>query len=241
MGAALYSVEAKCFRSPVTSGSIMSRTSLLVPALILSLTASAFVTGCANNRDGNAHARSTVSSATDSRQELVAAKAEIGKAITDLDLITRHGDLKPAFAAFSDDVAAVQKREKTVRSERETMEANSDAYIKEWQGSGAQYTNDDLRKSSIDRQAAVKQRFADVTKSYRDLEEQYRPFITTLSELQNSLANDLTSAAVDTVKPVAATAVSNGEKVQTQIDVVIGQLDGMISSLSAGTPDATKK
>ncbi len=219
----------------------MPRSSLLVPALLLSITGLALTTGCSDHRNGNAHAQSTVSSATDSRQELIAAKAEIGKTLADLDLIRRHGELKPAFNSFSDDLSAVKAREKTIRSERERMEADSDLYIKQWQNDGAQYTNDDLRKSNIDRQGAVKRHFTTVTKAYRDLEDQYRPFITTLTELQGSLANDLTGASVDAIKPVAATAVTDGEKVQTQIDDVITQLDGMIAEMSSDNPGKSKK
>lgn len=219
----------------------MPRSALLVPALLLSLTGFAVTTGCSDHRSGNTHAKSTVSSATDSRQELLAAKAEIGKTIADLDLISRHGELKPAFNDFSDDLSAVKHREKTIRSERERMESDSDSYISQWQSDGAQYTNDDLRKSNIDRQGAVKRRFTTVTKAYRDLEDQYRPFITTLTELQGSLANDLTGASVDAIKPVAATAVTDGEKVQTQIDNVIAQLDGMIAELSPDNAGKSKK
>lgn len=210
----------------------MQHSPVLVPFLLLAVVGVTCVTGCADHRDGNVHAQSTVSGAKESRQDLIAAKAEIGKTVTDLDLISRHGDLKPAFHAFSDDLDALRKREKAVRSEREGMEADSDAYIAQWQSEGAQYSNDDLRKSSIDRQAAVKQRFKEVTKAYRVLEDQFKPFITTLTELQGSLANDLTPSAVDAIKPVAATAVSDGEKVQAQIDDVITQLDAMIAGLS---------
>lgn len=216
----------------------MHRSPVIVPLLFLTVASVAFVTGCADHREGNVHAQSTVLGAKESREDLIAAKAEIGKAIADLDLIRRHGDLKPAFRAFSDDLEALRKREKAVRSEREAMEADSDAYIAQWQLEGAQYSNDELRKSSIDRQAAVKLRFKEVTKAYRALEDQFKPFITTLTELKGSLSNDLTASSVDAIKPVAATAVADGEKVQTQIDEVVSQLDAMIAGLStesAGT------
>lgn len=219
----------------------MHRSSTLVPFLLLAIAGATCVTSCNDHRDGNVHAQSTVSGAKDSRRDLVAAKAEIGKTITDLDLISRHGELKPAFRSFSDDLDALRKREKAVRTEREGMEADADAYIAQWQLEGAQYSNDELRKSSIDRQAAVKQQFKEVTKAYRTLEDQFKPFITTLTELQGSLANDLTSSSVDAIKPVAATAVSDGEKVQAQIDNVITQLDAMIAGLSPDTTGATAK
>ena len=217
----------------------MTRAHLLIPLLAAAIGCATLSTGCAE-RDGNVQARSTVTSATDSRLELVQAKAEIGKAITDLQLIGNQGELKQAYVAFSDDLAAVQSREKRVKSERERMEADSQAYITRWQADAAQFSNDDLRRSSIERQASVKKRFAEVTAGYRDLEAQYRPFITNMSELQKSLSSDLTPAAVESVKPVITTTVADGGKVQAQIDVVTGQLDGLVSSLKTGAPDAAK-
>ena len=116
------------------------------------------------------------------------------------------------------------------------MQENSDTYIAKWQLDASKFLNDDLRHSSIDRQAAVKQHFTDVTKAYAQLEAEYRPFITTLTEIEAALANDLTAASVDSVKPVSAKAVTDGGKVQMQIDEVIRQLDALIGSLSSSAP-----
>ena len=219
----------------------MYRSSCIVTFLVLAVVGVTCVTGCSSHRDGNVHAQSTVSGAKESREDLIAAKTEIGKAIADLDLIIRHGDLKPTFRTFSDDLDALRKREKAVRSEREAMEADADAYIAQWQFEGAHYSNDELRKSSIDRQAAVKLKFKEVTKAYRALGDQFKPFITTLTELQGSLSNDLTASSVEAIKPVAATAVADGDKVQNQIDEVISQLDSMIASLSTEPVGIEKK
>lgn len=212
----------------------MPRSILIVPAIALALGYLTLGTGCASSRDGNPQAKATVTSAKDSRQELVEAKGEISKAIADLDQISSHGDLKVAYRAFSTDIDAVKSREKRVKHEREQMETNQQAYITQWQQDGSKLTNDDLRRSSIDRQAAVKQHFTEVTASYRELEDDYRPLITTLGELQAALANDLTPAAVDAIKPVADTVTSDGAKVQSRINDVIGKLDSLITSLSSG-------
>ena len=218
----------------------MTRSLLSVPFIIVSLSVAVLATGCGGNRNDNPRARSTVTSAKDSRQELLEAKGEIGKVIADLDLINRQGDLKKAYSDFSDDLSTIKSREKSVRTERESMEKDSKAYIEKWQQEAASFQNDDLRRSSIDRQSAVKKRFTDVTAAYRTLEEEYRPFINNLTELHQALANDLTPAAVSSVKPVSSKVISDGTKVQGQIDDVVSELDGLIGSLSTDSP-ADKK
>ncbi len=217
----------------------MSRHILLIPCLAAALGCTALITGCAGDRT-NPQARATVTSATDARQELISAKAEIAKTLADLYRVEHQDELKKSFGDFSDDLAAVKTREKRVRDERERMQADSQVYITTWQQNASTYSNDDLRRSSIDRQATVKEHFTEITAAYRELEDDYRPFITTLSELQSSLANDLTPANVAAIKPVAEKAVTDGDKVQAQVDHVISKLDGLLTSMSPATP-AEKK
>jgi Protein of unknown function (DUF2959) len=208
----------------------------LVAFMVTSIIGVACTSGCAGNRDGNVRAHSTVASVDHSRDELVQAKAEINKALLDLGSISNHVDLKKSYADFSDDIEVVKKREARVRDERAQTEKDRTAYLAKWQENAAQFTNDDLRRSSIDRQAAVKQQFLDVDKAYSELEESYRPFITNLSEVHADLANDLTPAAVDSIKPVVAKITADGSKVQEKIDAVINQLAQLNASLSTNAP-----
>ncbi len=207
------------------------------PALLLvvsSLAAVAGISSCAGNRDGNVQAHATVASADQSRQELTQAKVEINKALSDLSLINDHVDLKKSYADFSDDLEVVKKRELRVKKEREQTTEDSKAYMAKWQADAGKFTNDDLRRSSIDRQAAVKQEFTEVDKAYQELEESYRPFITNLSEVHSALGSDLTPAAVDSIKPVATNIATDGAKVQEKINAVVKQLDQLNASLSTG-------
>ncbi len=196
--------------------------------------------GCSDRHEGNERASSTVSSIKQSRAEIVEAKNEIGTASANLNLIIHQADLKPAFDGFTDNVAKIKTQEKRMRTQREKMQANSEEYLREWQTEVAQFSNDDLKRANIDRQADVKKQFAETTRAYQELNDLYTPFLKNLSEIQLSLSHDLTPAEAKSIKPVAETAMADGEKVQAKADDLIAKLDTLSASFSSVNRAATK-
>lgn len=148
-----------------TSGTLAS---LLATGIIFGCTASSVIMlgGCSENREGNVRAQSTVKSIKESRSEIVEAKSEIGKSLVTLNQMVHQVELKKSFSEFTEVLEDIKDREKSVRKQRMKMEENSNEYIKEWQLEIAQFSNDDLKKSSIDRQAEVKKKFAETTVIY---------------------------------------------------------------------------
>lgn len=222
-----------------TSGTLAS---LLLKGIICGSGASGliFLSGCSENREGNVRAQSTVKSIKESRLELVEAKNEIGKSLVALNQVVHQVEIKKSFSEFTEVLEDIKDREKNVRKQRIKMEENSNEYIKEWQLEIAQFSNDDLKKSSIDRQAEVKKKFSETTVIYKELNEVYGPFIKNLTEIQLALRNDLTPASIQNVRPVIESASDDGEKVQAKADAVLAQLDDLNASLSSETGGTTK-
>jgi len=214
---------------------------MLATCVGLGFTASLLVlSGCVDNREGNVRAKSTVKSIKESRVEIVEAKNEIGKSLVNLNQLIHQVDLKKSFTDFTEVLGEIKDREANVRKQRVKMEENSNEYIKEWQLEIAQFSNDELKKSSIDRQAEVKKKFAETTVVYKELNEVYEPFIKNLTEIQLALRNDLTPASIKNVRPVIESATKEGEKVQAKADDLIVQLDDLNASLSSETGDKKK-
>lgn len=211
--------------------------SLLASGIIVGCAGSGLIIlgGCSENREGNVRAQSTVKSIKESRLEIIEAKSEIGKSLVTLNQLVHQVELKKSFSDFTEILEDVKDREENVREQRLIMEENSNEYIKEWQLEIAQFSNDDLKKSSIDRQAEVKNKFAETTVIYKELNDVYEPFIKNLTEIQLALRNDLTPASILNVRPVIESATKEGEKVQSKADAVIAQLEDLNDSLSSET------
>lgn len=216
--------------------------SLLASGIIIGSAGSGLIIlgGCSENREGNVRAQSTVKSIKESRQEIVEAKSEIGKSLVTLNQVVHQVELKKSFSEFSEVLEDIKDREKNVRKQRLKMEENSNEYIKEWQLEIAQFSNDDLKKSSIDRQAEVKKKFAQTTEIYKELNDVYKPFIKNLTEIQLDLRNDLTPASIQNIRPIVESSTKDGEKVQDKADALIVQLDDLNASLSSETSRTTK-
>lgn len=214
---------------------------IFASSLACGLAASGLIlSGCSENREGNVRANPTVKTIKQSREEIVEAKNEIGKSLATLNQLVHQADLKKSFSEFSDELENIRDREANVRKQRLKMEENGNEYIKEWQAEIAQFSNNDLKKSSIDRQTEVKHKFSETTESYKKLDEVYEPFIKNLTEIQVELRNDLTPASAQNIRPVVDAATTEGEKVQAQADILISQLDDLNASLSSVTGDAKK-
>lgn len=216
--------------------------SLLASSIIIGCAGSGLITlgGCSDNREGNVRAQSTVKSIKESRLEIIEAKSEIGKSLVTLNQLVHQVELKKSFSDFTEILEDVKDREENVRKQRLKMEENSNEYIKEWQIEIAQFSNDELKKSSIDRQAEVKHKFAKTTEIYKELNDVYEPFIKNLTEIQLALRNDLTPASIQNVRSVIESATTEGEKVQSKADALIVQLDDLNASLSSETNRSPK-
>ena len=215
---------------------------MLTTCVGFGLTASSLILlgGCSENREGNERAKSTVKSIKQSREEIVESKNEIGKTLANLNLLVHQADLKKSFAEFSDGLENIRDHEQNVKKQRLKMEENENEYIKEWQVEIAHFSNDELKKSSIDRQASVKKKFAETTTAYKELDELYEPFIKNLSEIQLAMRHDLTPAAAQNMRPVAESATTEGEKVQAKADSLLSNLDDLRSSLSSEPNNSSK-
>lgn len=192
-----------------------------------------FVGGCGDSREGNVKASPTVKVVQQSREEIVEARNDIGKTLANLNFLVHQADLKKSFNDFSSGLEDVRAHDENLARQRVKIEESGNEYVMQWQSEMAHFSNDDLKKSSIDRQTAVKNKYAQVTASYKQLDDVYDPFIKNLTEIQMALRNDLTSASAQSMRPVYQAATTQGENVQAKANELLAQLDDLASSLSS--------
>jgi len=199
-----------------------------------------FVSGCGGSREGNVKASPTLKSIQQSREEIVETKNDIGKTLANLNLLVHQADLKKSFNDFSEGLEDVREHDEDLARQRVKIEENGNEYVMQWQSEMAHFSNDDLKKSSIDRQAAVKNKFAQINSAYKQLDDVFDPFIKNLTEIQMALRNDLTSTSAQSMRPVYQAATAQGENVQAKANELIAHLNDLGSSLSSVPSSATK-
>lgn len=207
-----------------TSCTIKSFTANLALAVALAMLA-----GCVSQ---SYEKGATTSKALQTSADAVGATSQsLYDVLGTLDKLTfkSTGDLRDQFDAFK---AASQGLDKSMGKLGESvaaLHARADAYFTDWTNHIALIQSADLRQRSLERQAEISSKLADVTFNYDTLKMAIQPFMIDLKDIRVYLDTDLTVGGIATIKNTVA---------KTKVDAVplrdaIKQLQTSFSSLSA--------
>lgn len=153
-----------------------------------------------------------------------------------LDAVVSPGqpDLKKSFDIYQDNLAALDKKGAKAIKRSEEMAANSQVYFSEWEKQGEDYTNPQLRELSEARRIKLAGIYAQIPAASVGVKENYLAYLTDLQEIEKYLSNDLTSAGVKSVTPIAHKSVQDLDSLKASLRPVIYALDEMKAELYSG-------
>jgi hypothetical protein len=93
-----------------------------------------------------------------------------------------------------------------------------------------------IRASVSERQNAVKANFEKVCKAGQEARAAYTPFLATLQEIRKALSIDMSSAAVQGLKPAVDKANAQGQTLKQKLGGMQGELDGMLKGMGSDAP-----
>lgn len=131
------------------------------------------------------------------------------------DLINKpSGDLRPQFARF--DMALDQLVDASDRAEKAAARAHkkSAEYFKAWDKDSQGIVYEAVRDQSVARKTQVSSEFNTVNGRYHENQAVVEPLIAYLKDIRTALSTDLTPGGIESVKPLAANARQNAQKVQ---------------------------
>jgi hypothetical protein len=113
-----------------------------------------------------------------------------------------------------------------------TMQVRSNDYVTEWQAEIKGISDEGLRKTSQDRMTSAKTDFDEVASLAREAREAYQPYMQGLQDMENVLANDLTSAGIESARAQGNRTIADGRALNNKIAARQTELDQLSTKWS---------
>ena len=216
---------------------------LLTVASSLALVAlSAAIVGCKSSgyEKGNQVAASIQSAA----DKIAAAPGQIDMTLSNLNSLVSQpqSDLRPQFKQFSSDLAEIESSAKDVASKRKALASKGKEFMAKWDEQLAQIKSEDIKARSQARKEDVTKQLMAIKTSYAETEIAFRPFLTTLQDIQKYLSVDLTQSGVSAIKGDVEKANKTAEPLKASLTKLAGEFKAlglsMSSSVSTNAPAA---
>jgi uncharacterized protein YoxC len=168
------------------------------------------------------------------RDETAKTSLQLSTTLGALNGLTQktEGDLRPAYNTFAEAVTNTVSAAATTASRVTWMDGDGQQYFKEWQDTITSIANESLRKKSQKRLETVRADFDEVKKELKEASAKFKPFLSDLSDIQKTVAMDVTAAGVKSVRSSVRSANSNYKSVDRAINSAIKELEKMAKSLS---------
>lgn len=200
------------------------------------LASSLFLGACSTT--GNERSEKTSASISDVEQDISKVLQQINTTNTSLKSLTQSNpsDPKKSFKKYSDNVSKMGKSGEQLLEHTEKMRAQGKEYFEEWRTEGNNYTNPQIQSLSEQRRADLNTAFAEISNSSVGVKGALKAYMTDIEEINKYLSNDLTPAGIESISPVAASAIAAGESLKNSVMPVSQSLANAKAALSqAGT------
>ena len=194
----------------------------------------AFLGGCATT--GMDRSVKTTGSIDDLEKEIRKIDIQIDATSLSLNALVTPGNtnLKKTFNKYSDEVEKLDDDGKRVIKRMDEMKEHSTEYFAEWQKQGAEYKNPEISQLSTERSMKLAQIYSRVPAAGAGIKSSFLKSLTTLKEIQSYLSNDLTPKGIETIDPVAKTAVQDLSTLKASLQPVIPALEEIKAELYTG-------
>lgn len=171
----------------------------------------------------------------DARAETARTSEQLKETLSALNALTQQaeGDLRPAYNAFATAVTNTVAAAATTAARVQWMDGDGQKYFKEWQDTITSVANQSLRKKSQKRLEVVRANFEDVKKELQEASAKFKPFLSDLSDIQKTVAMDVTAAGVKSTRSTVKSANWNHQSVNRAINSALKEMDKMAKELSS--------
>jgi hypothetical protein len=174
---------------------------------------------------------------------LEATRVQIDKTLAALNRLVsaQPAQLQSAYDQYSKQVVNMNASAPIADKQAKAVRGESLDYWTMWQESYARIENEQLRKASELRRAAVMGRFDSIQKSYEATRAAFVPFARNLQGIQRVLANDLTPASVQKIAAtdVVKSAHADGMEMARNLDAMKLQYMALAEALLRSAPSET--
>lgn len=165
---------------------------------------------------------------------LAATQADVGETLTALNTLMNPtgGDLRSKYNAYTKSLDKLRASARKTEDTANDMRKKGEAYFANWNKEIAEIQNEDIRARSQARQAEVNKRFTEISDLYQKAKAEFKPFMTYLNDINTALGSDLTTAGLQSVRDVVASANAEGTKLQGTIGDLVARFREFGASVS---------
>ncbi len=173
----------------------------------------------------------------EARGEATRTSAQLKATLNALNALTKQtkGDLRPAYNAFAAEIPKTEAAATWTRVRVQWMAGDGRQYFKNWQQTVDGIANESLRKKAQKRLDSVQASYDKVEASMKEAGDKFKPFLSDLSDIQKTLATDVTPGGVKAVKPTVSSANWNHQFVNRAINAALKDMAKMEKALSSET------
>lgn len=171
----------------------------------------------------------------EARAEAARTSEQLKATLSALNALTKQGkgDLKPAYNAFAAEVPKTEAAAASTRTRVQWMAGDGRQYFKNWQKTVDGVANESLRKKAQKRLDVVQKSYNKVEVSLKEAGEKFKPFLSDLTDIQKTLAADVTPGGVKAVRSTVSSANWNHQSVDRAVKAALKEMDKMAKSLSS--------
>ena len=150
------------------------------------------------------------------------------------DLVDQpQGDLRIPYKRYSKSLDRLIASAERIENTGKKMKEKNAAYVAEWDRQLQTIDYGHIHELSETRRNEVTNHVDAVERRYEESQEAMVPLITYLMDIRRALSTDLTSAGLESMKPVVQNANDNAVKVQTALDALTAELTNSSAGLSS--------
>lgn len=173
------------------------------------------------------------------RQIASEARKLVQATLASLDRTVAQTPCPPrVFKAFSKDVQRLEVDSFKIRARAQAIRARGEAYFEQWQEQLRSVKDPVARQLAEQRRDRLQERFTQIRLDSQQTREAFQPFMAGLRHLRNGLENDPALAGTASMKELIRSTRDNGQKVQTGLAAILGELDAVAAILK---PDQTAR
>jgi len=171
----------------------------------------------------------------EAQAEATRTDAQLKGTLSALNGLTQQskGDLRPAYDTYCAEVAKTEAAAGWTRTRVQWMAGDGRKYFQDWQNTVNSISNQSLKKKAQKRLDAVKASYEKVEASLQQASEKFKPFLSDLSDIQKTLATDVTAGGVKAVKSTVKSANWNLQYVDKANKAALKEMDKMQKALSS--------
>ncbi|MBN8249430.1 MAG: DUF2959 family protein [Verrucomicrobia bacterium] len=140
-------------------------------------------------------------------------------------------DIAAAYTAFAAEVPKTEAAAAWTKTRVDWMAGEGQRYFSTWQSTVDAIVNPSLKKKAQKRLDSVKETYGKVSKSLTTANEKFQPFLSDLSDIQKTLANDITAGGVNAVRDTVSNANWRYRSVNAAVQQALKEMKRMEDAL----------